>query len=687
MTRAVSHLFAMLGLAFVLGSCPETSSPTDTVGTEDASADSSTPDVLADITYGVAGTQVAFELQGDFWDFPYPSDLRLTTAGGPDLTTLPDPLELDLFRDLAASATQRQGYPAVPVAWFRFDAPMPLWQPDDVHPASAESPFLLVSISPDADDRGRLYPVIAKTLEPDHHVPDNVIALAARPGFVLEPGQRYAFVVRRAAQDADGQPLGVPERLDRLRRGGASDADPDAVLYGPLWPVLDELGVSDVAAATVFTTGDVVADLFDLSERVRATYSRDIVDLALDPGDGATHERFCELHGSITLPQFQVGTPPFNDPTTGLFADETPTVQREEVAPVALTIPRSPMPPDGYPVVVYFHGSGGLSTQVVDRGPVTEPGGEQAVGRGPAHVLAAHGIATMGIAMPINPERVPGASGLTYITPSNLPAYRDTIRQGVLDARLGLDALLRLEVAASALQSCETVSTPVMFTTPMLMGQSQGAIYANMVAALDRRVGAVVPTGAGGLWSMQVLLNQEAPIAPLVALLLQTEAELTHLHPALHLMQTAWEPVETLVYMPRLSQNPLPDHPARHVYQPVGEGDTFYPTPVFDALALAFGHQQAGEEVWPEMQQALGLDGLSGFLSYPVSGNRMSRDGRSYTGVVVQYEGDGIANPHHIFVQLDAVKHQYGCFFQTYLEGTAVLPPPEALGTPCSAAP
>ena len=46
--------------------------------------------------------------------------------------------------------------------------------------------------------------------------------------------------------------------------------------------------------------------------------------------------------------------------------------------------------------------------------------------------------------------------------------------------------------------------------------------------------------------------------------------------------------------------------------------------------------------------------------------------------------GDGILDAHHIFSQLAAVKYQYGCFFRTaWAVGTAVVPPPWPLGTPC----
>jgi hypothetical protein len=84
------------------------------------------------------------------------------------------------------------------------------------------------------------------------------------------------------------------------------------------------------------------------------------------------------------------------------------------------------------------------------------------------------------------------------------------------------------------------------------------------------------------------------------------------------------------------------------------------------------------------MQDALALDELDGIEAYPVTDNLVSADGTAYTGAVVQYEGDGIEDPHSIYAQLDEVKYQYGCFLSTFLErGVATVPAPAALGTPC----
>jgi hypothetical protein len=147
----------------------------------------------------------------------------------------------------------------------------------------------------------------------------------------------------------------------------------------------------------------------------------------------------------------------------------------------------------------------------------------------------------------------------------------------------------------------------------------------------------------------------------------------------MNVMALAWEIAEPLASMARLARRPLPGLPARHIYEPVGKDDEYFPISIFDAAALAYGNQQAGPAVWPSLQEALALDGLGGLASYPVSANQGGK-----TRVVVQFEGDGIVDSHYIYRQLETVKHQYGCFLASYVrDGVPTVPAPGALDAPC----
>jgi hypothetical protein len=672
------------------------------------------------------GTRVVFDASADltspdrFFDFPWPSDLRLLPSGAPDLRGVANPTQSTVFAGLLEIAQARSGFPVVPVGWFRFTADVAPRVSTDVIAADPSSPILLVDADATSGSTGKLLPVVAETMAADGYVPDGVLAVAPRPGVVLEPRHKYAFVVMRSADDASGAPLAVePTLAAALTSGG-----PDAVsqLYAIVPPALRAAGVDpgQVAAATVFTTGDVVADLFDLSSRVLTSHSVSITNVAVDPAvlDGSA--RFCELQGQVVYPQFQGGAPPYD--TGGLFSVDASgnlVEQGEQAAPVTITLPKQPMPDGGFPLVVYFHGSGGLSTEIADRGPwrpeadttSCPPGAAEdysilgtwngvtgcyTPGEGPGWVLGARGFALAASALPVNPQRWPAGQGGAfpeYFNVNNVAATRDIFRQGVLEQRLFVDALTRLSIDPATVAACSGLSLPAGETAyhfrdaPLFaQGQSMGAMYANLVSAVEPRISAVVPTGAGGYWSYFILQTQFAPnVRAELGLLLGIRGDFSHLHPAMHVAELALEPVDPIAFMPRLGREPLPGHPVRSVYEPHGQGDSYFPTDVQDACAMAYGHKEAGDVVWPSMQDALALEGLAGVQAYPVSNDVTSRAGGAYTGVVVEYEGDGVYDPHAIFQQLDSVKYQYGCFFESLLQtGTAVVPAPADYAVPCA---
>jgi hypothetical protein len=440
----------------------------------------------------------------------------------------------------------------------------------------------------------------------------------------------------------------------------------------------------------VFTTGDEQALLYQRSEAIRAAHDAVISNIRLDPDDGAAHDGYCELLADVTFPQFQAGTAPFQ--TDGQFvldADGVPQKQGELVAPLVITIPYGQMPDDGWPLYQFMHGSGGHSADLVDLGKVLTVGGVPTVGEGPGYVVAHHGIAAAAAALPLNPERFVNASDYEYLNLLNFAALPYTFQEGVIEQRLLLDALLELRIAPSVLGACTGPTLPSNVPThrfdPMALavgGQSMGGMYTNMIGAVEPRFGAMVPTGAGGYWSKMILDTDFIPGARgFVGGVFATDAtQMSFLHPGLGLLGVGWEVAEPIASMARVARRPLPGFPIRNVYEPVGLGDVYFPTGVFNAAALSYGNRQAGPELWPEMQDALALVGLDGIDTYPVSGNV---DGK--TRVVVQFMGDGIENPHYLYRQIDEVKHQYGCFLDSYLHtGTAVVPAPASLTTPCN---
>ncbi len=667
-----------------------------------------------------SGTSVYFTLGNPvalktFFDFPWPSDLRLLPQGTPDFRGFPNPTRTQVQVGLVAIAEERPGFPVVPTGYFRFSDVMPSLDLGTVIPADPTQSLLLIDIDPASTERGKLFPVVASVVAPDAYAPSNLLAMAPRPGIVLRGKHTYAFVVRRSFNDGAGKPLGVPQALWDLENGRTPQADNGAqasTVYAPLWTTLNQLGIAatDVAAATTFTTGDVVADLASLSTTLATANSIIIQNLGIPSDGGARHPGYsddagvslpgyCEVDGEVaSFPKFQQGDPPFD--VGGTFVPISdgglPSVQGSyDHVPIALTFPQGQMPAGGYPLVVYFHGSGGLSRQVIDRGTAVEfpdGGWQNTPGQGPAFVLAPYGFAAASAALPLNPERLPGADELAYLNISNLAAFRDTFRQGVIEQHMFIAALRGLQVNLSSadLATCgislPSGETTLHYQTDVLFaqGQSMGGMYTNLIGSTEPDIQAVVPTGAGGFWQYFVLNTPQIPGQVLLSSLLGTGDSLTWHHPTLMLLEMAWEPVDPMVFTPRLARRPLPGHPVRPIYEPVGIHDSYFATETYDAMALAYGNREAGDVVWPTMQDALTLQGLGGVLSYPISNELQSESGTAYTGVVAQYTDPTGYDGHDIFTQVDGVKHQYACFLSTMLaNGHATVVAPAAVGSPC----
>jgi hypothetical protein len=620
---------------------------------------------------GGAGKTVYFDLAhantpATFFDFPFPSDQRLDGAGAPDLAAFPNPRNVPILTNLMSLVPSRRGFPVMPAGYFRFTQPLiTTFSIDEVLHAG---PIYLIDIDPASPELGTMYPVVAQGLAKDAYLPTNVLAVAPRPGVVLRGDTEYAYV------------------LQKFEPGLSRPAQFSEHVAPDLWPVLDTLGIArdTVLVATTFTTGDEVARTKARSDAIRQAYHPAITNVALA---ATQYPSFCTLTAQITMPQFQVGSQPFDSGGTFVLdGTDVPMKQSDMTIPVTITLPNEAMPATGWPLYQFFHGSGGVSTGIVDLGHSPDSSDMPTKGEGPGYVVALHHIAAASSALPLNPERLIGASDYAYLNINNLAAFPQTFQQGVFEQRLLLDALLALHVPAATASACSGLSTTTgdYFFDPNKLvagGQSMGGMYTNMVGAVEPRFPALVPTGAGGFWNLMIL---ESSIVPGARELLGTalgidDTQLEFLHPAMNIIALSWEAAEPMAYMARIGRRPLPGVPVHHVYEPVGMGDTYFPIDVYDAAALSYGNQQAGTAVWPSMQDALGLDDLGGVLSYPVHANEGGK-----TRVVVQYQGDGVVDPHYIYRQLDTVKHQYGCFLESYLrDGTPTVPAPGGLTDPC----
>lgn len=615
---------------------------------------------------------LVFAPGGAFYDTPFPSDARRAPSGAPDLTGMPGLDDADFLADAARLAMRDEtGASPAGVVSFRFDAPPPL---PDLAAAASTAPWatvFVVDLDPRSPHRGERRPVLAHVVtDADASRPRGLVQLLPLPGVGLRPATTYAAVVLRRVTTP---PLARSSALERLL---ASPPPPSATLarwhasLAPLRAQLPELGLTpaDVAAATVFTTGDPAARVTRFVEHVARAPAPEL--LALERR--AASDRFLALRGVVRLPMYQRGEPPYAFGGGALATDDDglPAPVRFVDAPFELSIPRTPMPKDGYPLYLYVHGTGGRAAQANDRGRVGAEGADAVAPLSGvvAGVAAAEGYATACVAGPFSPDRtgwraLDGYGAYAFFRPE---AMRDNFAQMLLEQVHFANLLRELSVAPDRLPGVDLTAAPdgrARFDSSRVVvgGQSLGSYLAGILAATLPRFGGAVLSGAGGNW-IEFAFGPKDPV-DLQALLewaaLEDDDELDRFHPLLSVFQLALGPADNTHYTRRLFTDPAPLATRPHVLIVEGDPDAQIPTALQAPLVRSFGARLVGA---PDDEATLGLQALLGPAARAparrVSGNVTIEGEPARTVVVSRWQRDAHLDGHHVFFQLDGPASQ-----------------------------
>lgn len=662
----------------------------------------------SDTTTGdaAAGPWPLYRLGADagLYTHPYPSDLLRAIRSSDAIGDFPNPLSdkaLDGFRTLAVAAATGGASLTAGLA-IAFAAPVdtsgwPRGDDAELDPAAA---LQLIELDVDGVPSGRRmrfdwrwYP------DARPYGSLNLLRVVPAVGHPLRAAARYAFVIRsgfgveRSPQIAQ---LFAGRYVDRDQPGlDAAQAAFTAAIND-----LAALGLAadDLAFVQVLTTADPAAalarDVADVTARYPESRFENLTTTRTQP-------EFCLVEGTVRLPQFQAGSPPFYPDGGNWVRDADGRLLQQSMldVPVAIVIPKGTMPADGWPWLQYIHGTAGFSTQVIDRGPSPAPPDQEpayALGesttqnRGPGWVLAQRGIAAVGAALPLNPQRAPDALGWGFYNFFNPKALVGNFLQGVVEQALLLRAVTALTLDPELCPGSDASAASdgrIRFASTRLaaMGQSLGAIELGLWAPTEPLLGAVIPSGAGGLYSVMVTTSTIIPGELAVRWFAHPGDRdvIDQLHPLMLLVQQAVEPVDPVASAERVLRQPLTGVGAKHIYTPAGYIDGFFWPDSIRALMGPLGVAMVGPAIHPSLPRTMAeWDRPS--ATYPVSANVTGSDGKLYTAVVPQYREDGILDGHHVSYQLDGPKHQYSCFLRTFFDtDLPVVPAPGAITAPC----
>jgi hypothetical protein len=526
-----------------------------------------------------------------------------------------------------------------------------------------DSPVFLMGVEPGGVDRGVRVPIDATYLDDGGPFgADRMLALLPLQGRPLAPDELYAAVVMRRLGDDAGERLGAMETADL------------PVAYDAALTELEDLEIdaSDIAGMAVFRTQDVGAQMDAMTAAVHEHVPAPTQVFELTD----TFDDFCVYQSVLPMPVYQQGDPPYLTGGGGIAWDETgtPELQRYEDARIVVTIPRTPMPDDGWPTAVFIRTGAGGDRPLVDRGVHAEPGGEAIEpGSGAARYLAWGGLAGVSVDGPHGGLRnvTGGDEQFLIFNITNPAAMRDNLRQSAAELTLIPDVLADLDLDVSA---CDGTGGGTFDTSTLaLMGHSMGATIAPLVLASDERYTAAVMSGAGGSWIHNIMYKlSPLEVRPMAEVVLgYDEGELDTPDPALALLQWAGESADPPPFGVLRAPGTL------DILVVQGIVDTYILPPMANATTLSHGLDLAGEALdaaHPELAQFRSIEELLGL----VGGERIDLPATAYAGgrtaVVVQHPEDGIEDGHEAWFQTEAPKHQTRCFLESWIAGAAEVP-------------
>lgn len=592
---------------------PDASLP-DAASPDAATPDTAAPDAVAADSVVEPPTAVVYDPSSEAWlATPWPSDRHREADGTLRLDMLPFPVGVPPIPTyLAYAAEVLDGFGLNGAIYFAFDGPLdPATLPDPRGSTDPDATLQLVHLT--AGDRyGERVPLIVQaTRRPDAFLPPHSLAFRAVRGFPLAERATYCAFLTHGVTGAAGRPVEASPAFTRALAG-------DEETLAPLRVWLAEQGADpgDVALATCFTTQDATWELRAVHALVAS-----LPTPVVEPIEHIRRQDFGDaphvLAAWYIAPNFQAGAPPYRDDGDFRFdADGAPIVQQQERLRFALMLPPGEAPPNGWPVYIYSHGTGGSRAGCLreDRGGLME----------------AMGAAVLCIDQPLHGVRGEGTGG--WLDIANPRSSRSVLRQSAVD----MFSLTKMVVAGVFVLSPELAEGADVHLDPErvhFFGHSQGALTGPLALGFVREWRSLVASAGGGLAIEGALrrADQQETVA-LLSLLLGVDAEaLDGFHPVLTFLQMLADASDPINYAPTWdAAGP------KHLLFTEGLMDPSVPGFTTEALAAT-----AGVPIIAPVHHESLAHALLGIASVqtPVSGNLLREAGAVTAGVAQSPHG------------------------------------------------
>lgn len=531
---------------------------------------------------------------GDFYRLPFPNDARRKN-GKPDLSGHPTPgpelLGFDPVDRYLRAVETMDGFGAYSTTLLRFSAA------PDVDSLRTPGAVDIIDLTEGVAMGGWGFNI---QYGRGKYICKNWLGVRRGTGAPLVAGRTYATIVTKAARTKDGAAFASDADFEAL----VADTPPaDAALtnahaaYAPLRAYLKKEGKQGtLLVAAVFTVGSITAPAQKLAKATEAAPAPTATgwvkcgagaspcpDTSGNRACGAGDDAFDEYHALVTLPVYQAGKAPYLNPEDGGNIDvsgDVATKVRDEAVCLSLTVPKTPKPAGGWPVVVYAHGTGGSFRSHVNEGVAK------------SLATATTPMAVLGIDQVQHGPRRGGSTqspNNLFFNFANPSAAMGNPLQGAADqmalARFAASATIPLEGGDAAFDK-----KAILF-----WGHSQGATEGGIAVPYTPLFAGAVFSGQGGSLT-NALLSKQSPVniagaLPFALMDADTKGQLfgADFHPVLSVLQSYIDPADPLNHGAAIADKPPMGIAPHHVFQVYGLADTFSPPITEEMYATAAG--------------------------------------------------------------------------------------------------
>ncbi|MEZ4269891.1 MAG: alpha/beta hydrolase [Myxococcota bacterium] len=548
--------------------------------------------------------QVLFELDEsrvDFFSLPFPNDARLSN-NRIDLRGYPTPPKASVPSDVVGRSIEAieanlDGFGPNQSVFFRFSGPAQFCRSCETNdPECMQSCLNTDSLGVVDLTSGVETPVGFRWLASSGRTPylcANWLALAPSATTPWEPDHSYAVFIRRNVKGLRDDGAGnttladmvqAPDFALMLSDSRPSDGRASAWdRYAPLRVWLSQPGTpaaADIGGATVFTVRDPTRLLNQLAaavalEAAPVVSSVRVCDGVLSDCTDPAAENFTEVQGLITLPIYQNGIAPYAY-DGGDINSVSGVVQVVTTLPVrfSLSIPKGAPPADGWPLVIYAHGTGGNYRSHIVDGTATLLA--DVTFSGDASTSA---FAVLGIDQVAHGERMGDgsiASDLLFFNISNPQAARGNVLQGAAEQ-------LFLEGSPASLSAAPEIATVATNgfdpARVAFVGHSQGGTLGALAMARSGGVTTAVLSGTGGGFIDTLTLKTSPFDLPTLLKVALSDPSLddARFHPATNLLQMYIEEADPINFAQHISRTPLAGSVSKNILHLIGVDDTYTP--------------------------------------------------------------------------------------------------------------